>query len=83
MALIKCPECGSSISDKAEKCPHCGLPATYFMQRQTQTDVNYDNLANILVSFDSDYSRLSAKTIILRIGMKSIFRKPMGLTIAI
>ena len=61
MALIKCPECGSSISDKAEKCPHCGLPATYFMQRQTQTDVNYDNLANILVSFDSDYSRLFSK----------------------
>ena len=25
MALIKCPECQNSISDKAEKCPHCGL----------------------------------------------------------
>ena len=30
MALIKCPECGKSISDKAEKCPHCGIPAEYF-----------------------------------------------------
>lgn len=26
MALIKCPECGKEISDKAGKCPHCGYP---------------------------------------------------------
>ena len=24
MALIKCPECGNKMSDKAENCPHCG-----------------------------------------------------------
>ena len=27
MALIKCPECGKQISDKAEVCPHCGVEA--------------------------------------------------------
>lgn len=26
MALIKCPECGREISDKALTCPHCGVP---------------------------------------------------------
>ena len=26
MALIKCPECGAEISDKATSCPHCGNP---------------------------------------------------------
>lgn len=26
MALIKCPECGREISDKAESCPNCGYP---------------------------------------------------------
>ena len=26
MALIKCPECGKEISDKAGKCPYCGYP---------------------------------------------------------
>lgn len=26
MALIKCPECGKEISDKAKSCPHCGCP---------------------------------------------------------
>lgn len=26
MALIKCPECGKEISDKAGSCPNCGMP---------------------------------------------------------
>ena len=26
MALIKCPECGKEISDKAGACPNCGCP---------------------------------------------------------
>ncbi len=26
MALIKCSECGQMISDKANTCPHCGIP---------------------------------------------------------
>ena len=26
MAIIRCPECDREISDKAEKCPHCGYP---------------------------------------------------------
>lgn len=25
MSLIKCPECGNTISDKAPACPHCGI----------------------------------------------------------
>lgn len=28
MALIKCPECGREISDKAAACIHCGFPLT-------------------------------------------------------
>ena len=26
MAIIKCPECGRQISDKAPACPNCGVP---------------------------------------------------------
>ena len=26
MAIIKCPECGREVSDKAVKCPECGTP---------------------------------------------------------
>lgn len=26
MALMNCPECGNTVSDRAEKCPQCGYP---------------------------------------------------------
>lgn len=26
MALIKCPECGKEVSDRAPACIHCGFP---------------------------------------------------------
>ena len=26
MAMIKCPECGNQVSDKAKACIHCGCP---------------------------------------------------------
>ena len=26
MSLIKCKECGNEISNKAQKCPRCGIP---------------------------------------------------------
>jgi len=26
MAMIKCKECGNDVSNRAEKCPHCGNP---------------------------------------------------------
>ena len=26
MALVKCPECGKGISNKAKACPNCGYP---------------------------------------------------------
>lgn len=28
MSMIKCPECGKEISDKASACPNCGYPLT-------------------------------------------------------
>lgn len=62
MSLIRCPECGNSISDKAESCPHCGLPASYFFSLDKdavsigQENLDYKNLQNVLLSFDRDYS---------------------------
>lgn len=59
MALIKCPECQNSISDKAAKCPHCGLPAEYFVAQSANSnknnDIDYKSIANIIISFDKDY----------------------------
>ena len=67
MALIVCPECKSRISDKAENCPHCGLPAKYFLSEpsdDTRTGVSpeqtwsYQNLGNILISFAQEDAKL-------------------------
>lgn len=30
MALIKCPECGKEVSDRAKSCPGCGCPIDKF-----------------------------------------------------
>jgi len=64
MPLIFCPECNNKISDKAESCPHCGLPAKYFstsVKKDNTTTANTDilpdlsTLRNILISFDHSY----------------------------
>lgn len=63
MALVVCPECKNRISDRADKCPHCGLPAQYFTGKKTEPilstreveGVDYRNLGNILLLFDKDY----------------------------
>lgn len=36
MAIIKCPECGRQISDKAPTCPHCGVEISGKITRCTQ-----------------------------------------------
>ena len=72
MSLIVCPECGKRISDKAEACPYCGLPAKYFFASKvnstadteskkdvvTPEDIDLHNIGNILISFQKDHGRL-------------------------
>lgn len=40
MALIKCPECGQMISDRAPQCPNCGYP---IMKGNEAQDYDYIN----------------------------------------
>ena len=42
MALIKCPECGKEISDKASACPNCGCPvsAIPFQTLPSEVDIS-------------------------------------------
>lgn len=42
MSLIKCPECGKEISDKAAACPNCGCPL-----HSTPTPPTAQNLNNV------------------------------------
>lgn len=44
MALIKCPECGKEISDKAEKCPNCGYPVN-----NVQNSTNKNRIVIIMI----------------------------------
>ena len=37
MALIKCPECGTEVSDKAVACPKCAHPIVEGSAEQVQT----------------------------------------------
>lgn len=39
MALIKCPECGREISDKAVSCPGCGYPIQGNVQADDRSDL--------------------------------------------
>ena len=42
MALIKCPECGSEISDKALQCIKCGYPIN---SPHVATVINFEQTA--------------------------------------
>lgn len=43
MSLIKCPECGRDVSDKAKFCPNCGYPFdNNDMANETKTEVKPD-----------------------------------------
>ena len=46
MALIKCPECGKSISSLAEKCPECGYPLAKYI----------DSLDGMIAVYDKRWS---------------------------
>ena len=43
MALINCSECGKQVSDRAEKCPHCGNP----IKITNILPSSYQNVSNI------------------------------------
>src|SRR5450759_5160708 len=70
MALINCPECNKQISDRAEICPHCGLPKIYFNTHKAQEsgrdvkasedkpNTNYKVIRNMLIAFDRDYNAM-------------------------
>ena len=53
MALIKCPECGQSVSDKATACIHCGFPLdkinTDIISKTYSVFLRYTNNPYILI----------------------------------
>lgn len=41
MGLLKCPDCGKMVSQRAESCPECGCPSKYFISDNDEVD--YEN----------------------------------------
>lgn len=73
MALIKCPECGKEISDKASACPNCGCPifqepeniayeADDLEEDEPEIEESYISIASLVLFI------LGVITILLRIG---------------
>ena len=67
MPLFPCPECKREISDRADACPHCGLPARYFSSLEIEKStafisdnilVDLADLRNVLISFYHSYQTL-------------------------
>lgn len=49
MALINCPECGTEVSDKAEKCLKCAYPITNSRGNKVDSNSNSKNETNVVV----------------------------------
>lgn len=47
MAIIKCPECGQDISDKAENCIHCGYPIKQYLESSKIQNLKENQVCNI------------------------------------
>lgn len=46
MAIIKCPECGNDVSDKAPFCPHCGVEIVGKVDVDNLPTTSSENLQN-------------------------------------
>lgn len=69
MALIKCPECGREISDKASFCPGCGCPASEFVKSSVfmDTQSELDRLADEIFA-EMPTARLKSKQKLMKVA---------------
>ena len=54
MALIKCPECGKEISDKAKTCVQCGFPISEQLDINDETQ-EVNNVTELLILLESNF----------------------------
>lgn len=50
MALVKCPECGREISNKAVSCPGCGYPVEKILEARIELEVIADEICEKYLS---------------------------------
>ena len=69
MALIKCPECGKEISDKAGYCPYCGCPSTEWLNNREKTIDSLEILNEIVYKYPNDEKNRMAGELSTRTGI--------------
>lgn len=72
MALIKCPECGKEISDKAESCPNCGYPINKFAPNIGDENVENTNKRDqeqMSVAYLEKSKKKSSRNIVIAAGI--------------
>ena len=50
MGLIKCPECGKEISDKADVCIGCGFPIKKHLEEQKKKEEEEEKLEEMIAN---------------------------------
>lgn len=62
MSMIKCPECGKEISDKATNCPNCGCPsAEWNMAEKVNTAPSLTDNYNATAIAFNDYNKKESR----------------------
>lgn len=80
MALIKCPECGKEISDKAQCCPNCGCPNSEFGNLQVEVcnekniDDEFDKNKEIISNIINMYSNPREEKIKVITQIRSVLK---------
>lgn len=69
MSLIACPECGNKISDRAEICPHCGLPRRFFNMASSESKA----INSAINQFSGDYNKIKAMLMAFSDEWRSMF----------
>ena len=47
MALINCPKCGKQVSDRALRCPHCGIDVKEYQEQLRQEELKQERLREL------------------------------------
>ena len=89
MAMIKCPECGRDISDRAEKCPQCGYPIQEKTQgtdeestvNENKSDTNIENEKPGEVTIPSDCNPKKKKIAIIGAAACVAFAAIIGIAL--
>lgn len=69
MALIKCPECGKEISDKASVCPNCGCP---LKEKEVDSKFKANNKVKVFLGLIA----MAIITIVLVLNSKADYKLP-------